>query len=256
MPLLVGEGEQVTPLPLEVLGDLRLATEVSQESGRFTVRLSSNTSATALGGLLALELSGRGSVSGPIPASIRLSDLNTEFFRNLLSSGEGEGALRGRLSLAGLPSRLDANFQLHAGRLTGSASLVSVAGVGRGTFQYSLDQGFSARAGLLGLTRLVIAPADERPESERHLGPFGEYDFGSQVFGLGATGVSISPGATQILSLGAGPQIVGEPEGATRDILGTVRLPGIDRQVGLYGGVSYTLITDFDRLFGGRRRRR
>ena len=157
VPLLVGEGEQVTPLPLEVLGDLRLATEVSQESGRVTVRLSSNTSATALGGLLALELSGRGSVSGPIPASIRLSDLNTEFFRNLLSSGEGEGALRGRLSLAGLPSRSDANFQLHAGRLTGSASLVSVAGVGRGTFQYSLDQGFSARGGLLGLTVLVIA---------------------------------------------------------------------------------------------------
>jgi hypothetical protein len=249
-----GTGAEPTRLPLDILGDLRLRTEVSQETGRFTLRLTTSNEVSGLGGLLNLQLRGHGTLSAPLPASLRLADLGGDFFRGLLQQGEGTGGLEGRLSIAGLPASFDANFRLREGLLTGDATLLSPAGVGAGRFRYSLSRGFSAEAGALGLTYLVIAPPDTRPESERHLGPYGEYGLGSSVVGLGATGVSIQPNLTQILALGAGPQFVSEPEGVRSSIPGTFRLPVADVPTGIYAGVSYTLITDFDTLLTGGRR--
>ena len=247
-------GAEPTRLPLDVLGDLRLRTEVSQETGRFTLRLTSSNTVSAAGGLLSLELRGRGTLSAPLPASLRLADLGGDFFRDVFAQGEGRGGLEGRLSIAGLPASFDANFRLSEGQLTGDASVLSPVGVGAGRFRYSLTQGFRAEAGALGLTYLVIAPPDARPDSERFLGPFQEYGFGSSVVGLGATGVSIQPNLTQILALGVGPQFVSEPSGVSSSVPGTVRLPVADVPTGIYAGVSYTLITDFDTLLTRGRR--
>jgi len=249
-----GTGAEPTRLPLDILGDLRLRTEVSQESGRFTVQLTTGETVSGLGGLLNLQLRGHGTLTAPLPSSLRLADLGGDFFRGLLAQGEGAGGLEGRLRIADLPASFDANFRLREGLLTGDATLLSPVGVGAGRFRYSVSRGFSAEAGALGLTYLVIAPPDTRPESERHLGPYGEYGFGSSVVGLGATGISVQPNLTQILALGVGPQFVSEPEGVRTSIPGTVRLPVADVPTGIYAGVSYTLIADFDRLLTGGRR--
>ncbi|NML16839.1 eCIS core domain-containing protein [Azohydromonas caseinilytica] len=249
-----GEGEPAR-LSLSVLGDLRLRSELDQQAGRFTLRLlPSSVSATGLGGILGLELSGHGRLSAPLPSSLRLGELDGPFLRSLVAQGEGEGGLRGRLSLAGLRAgRLEASFRVREGLLSGEGSLLSPVGVGGGRFRYGLDQGFSAEAGMVGLTRLVIAPPDERPEAARWLGPYQELDLGSSVYGLGLTGVALRPGATHMLSAGVGPQFVGEPEGATGSLPGTVRLPVIDSPVGLYGGVSYQVSFDWDQWLAGRR---
>ncbi|HSN40655.1 MAG TPA: hypothetical protein VLT92_10720 [Burkholderiales bacterium] len=45
-----------------------------------------------------------------------------------------------------------------------------------------------------------------------------------------------------------------EPSGVSLPIPGTVRLPVADVPTGIYAGVSYTLITDFDTLLAGGRR--
>jgi hypothetical protein len=217
-----------TIVPLNVLGDVQLATEVSSEAGGYRLRLVTQGSGSALGGAVALELFGRGSLRGPLPSTVRLGDLNQEFVQNLLREGEGGGEIRGRLNVFGLRGRVDADFQVRGGQITGNASLLSPLALGAGTFNYRFDEGLRANFGLLGLTRLTIAPAEQRI-ADLSLRPTGppSFDLGTSVTGLGATGVRITPTTTQLLSVGVGPQFATAPSG--------------DSVTGVYGGLQYLI---------------
>lgn len=213
---------------LETWGDLRLRTEVSSRAGSYRLRLSGEAAGSILGGLVSIELSGRGQLRGPVPSQVRLGDLSAGFLGQLLAQSQGGGEIRGRLRAFGLPGRLDANFRIVEGRLVGNASLLTPIGIGGGRFGYGFNQGLSAQMGMVGLVNLTIAPAQERLQSEarRNIGPQA-YEFGTSVTGLGLTGVALTPRTFSTLSLGAGPQFVTTPTGETR--------------VGAYGGVDFTL---------------
>jgi hypothetical protein len=215
---------------VDLLGDIRLSTRLSTERGRYRLRLGGAVGGTAAAGAVALELSGSGRIEGPVPESIRLGDLNQEYLERILRQSEGGGEIVGRLTAFGLPGRVNAAFRLREGRLVGDATLVSPIAVGGGRFDYSLSEGLSADVGILGLTRLVLAPAEQRLEGEplhRETGP-APYDLGTSVTGFGVTGVRLTPSTTQILSIGAGPQFVRTPE--NRSVTGA------------YGGFTYELL--------------
>lgn len=228
LPVPGGELGAGSPLLVHTTGDVRLRTDLSSEAGRYKLRLSGQASGAALGGLVSLELSGRGRLRGSLPSQVRLGDLSTEFFSNLLAQSTGGGEIQGRFRAFGLPGRIDADFRLIEGRLVGNASFLSPVGLGRGRFRYGLNEGLSAEMGMLGLVNLTIAPAQERinAEARRGIGPQ-PFDFGTSVTGLGATGVALTPRSTAILSLGAGPQFISTPRG--------------DTEIGVFGGIDFTL---------------
>jgi hypothetical protein len=229
VPLGGAAEEPSSVLPVNVLGDIHLSTQLSTEEERgFRLRLSGTGTGMAVAGLVNLELSGSGRLSGPLPASVRLGDLSADFVRELLGSSEGGGEITGRLTAFGLPGRLGADFRIRGGRLTGDATFLSPLGVGGGTFGYHLDEGLSATLGMVGLTHLVIAPSEERLDavSRTRSGP-AAYDFGTSVTGFGVTGVRLTPETQQILSIGVGPQLITTPRGET--------------ETGVYGGLWYQL---------------
>ncbi|PWV61187.1 DUF4157 domain-containing protein [Plasticicumulans acidivorans] len=256
LPLTLGTpapGAEPTTIPLDVLGNIPLSVSLRQDTGRFSLSLRPELTASAFGGLLSLDLSGHGQLSAPLPSSLRFADLQGDFFRQLLAQGEGSAGLRGRLTLAGLPGgRLQADFTLRDGVLSGEGTALTPVGVGGGRLRYSLGGGLRAEAGALGLTRLIIAPVDERPEAARWFGPYREYGFGETLYGLGASGALLRPGLAQTLSVGVAPQFIDEPKGSHADIAGSVRLPLTDTPVGIYAGFTYTLQTDFGWLAGRR----
>lgn len=228
VPLPGGEEAASSVIPVDVLGDIRLSTQVSTETGGYTLRLSGAASGTAAAGLVALELSGRGRLTGPLPSSVRLGDLSGEFLENLLRTSEGGGEIHGRLSAFGLPGRVDADFRLRESQVLGNATFVSPVGLGGGVFNYSLSQGLSADLGMVGLTHLTLAPAEDRLAAERRagIGP-PSYELGTSVTGLGVTGVRLTPSTLQILSVGVGPQFIRTPTG--------------ERQTGIYSGLQYEI---------------
>lgn len=227
VPLPSEQPEGGSVIPVHVLGDIRLTTRLSTAEEGFNLRLSGALSGAALAGLVSLELSGRGHLRGPLPSSIRLGDLSGEFLGELLALSEGGGEITGRLHAFGLPGRVGADFRLREGRLVGDASFVSPLGLARGTFSYRLSEGLSADLGMIGLTRLVIAPAEERLVAERRPTGPAPFELGTSVTGFGVTGLRLTPSGTGMLSAGVGPQFIRTPTG--------------ERQVGVYGGLQYQI---------------
>ena len=220
--------EHASVIPVHVLGDLRLTTDVSTREGGFSLRLSGGGEGTAAAGLVRLELSGTGRLRGTLPSSVRLGDLSRDFLRDLLARSEGGGQIQGRLTAFGLPGRLSADFRVVEGQLVGDAGFVSPLGFGGGSFRYHLSEGLSADLGMVGLVNLTLEPANERlqEEARRSIGP-PAYEFGTSVTGLGVTGVRLRPSTLQTLSIGAGPQFITTP---TQEHL-----------TGFYGGLEYRL---------------
>jgi hypothetical protein len=230
VPVPFGGGETTGAgiIPVHVAGDIEVTTQTTQSGDRFTIILAGGGKGSALGGAVSVELSGSGHLRTRLPSTIRLADLSTDFLNDLIARSEGGGELRGRITAFGLPGVLNTDFRIQGRRMIGDATFLSPLGVGGGTFRYHLDQGLSADLGFVGLTRLAIAPAQERLpwQSIRESG-LQPYDFGTSVTGLGVTGVHMTPDLTHILSIGGGPQFVTTPENKT--------------EVGAYGGITYTL---------------
>jgi hypothetical protein len=230
LPLpLPGAAEGSSVIPIHLLGDIRLSTQVSSEAQRYRLRLGGVVGGNALAGTVALELSGRGQLSGPIPTSIRLGDLTPEYLQGLLRQSQGSGEITGRLSAFGLPGRVSADFRLREGHILGRGTLVSPIALGSGRFDYNLSSGLSADLGFVGLTRLILAPAEQRLQGEpkqREPGPQ-PFELGTSVVGVGVTGVRLTPSTTQVLSAGVGPQFITNPEGK--------------KQVGAFGGLTYEI---------------
>ena len=228
VPISGGDATQASVIPVNVLGQIEVTAQASTTGEDFTLRLVGGGAGTALGGLVAIELSGRGRLRGPLPSTIRLADLSGDFMRGLLANSSGSGELKGRISAFGIPGSVHADFRLRDNRVTGDATFLSPVGIGGGTFRYGLNEGLSADLGMLGLTRLAIAPAQQRLpwEPERIVGQQ-PYDFGTSVTGFGVTGVHMTPTMTHILSAGVGPQFVTTPDN--------------ESVKGVYGGLTYTL---------------
>jgi hypothetical protein len=201
-------------IPVGVLGDIRLSTQVSSRKGRFMLRLGGSATGTTAAGMITLELWGHGHLRGRIPSSIRLGDLRNKFLQNLLRSSEGKGEIRGRLRAFGIPGRVNASFRLRQGQFVGKASFLTPFAMGGGTFRYSVNKSLSATLGMLGIVRLTLAPAEKRlsAEPQQKTGP-APYKLGTSVVGLGATGMWLTPSAAHTLSAGFGPQFIQTPEG-------------------------------------------
>ena len=224
-----GGATGATGVTVETLGDVRLRADVSSATGGYRLRLSGETSGSVLGGLVSLELSGRGRLYGAIPSTVRLGDLSSGFLSQLLAQSSGGGQITGRLRAFGIPGQLQSDFRIVNGRLVGNASLLTPIGVGGGRYGYTLNEGLSAQMGMVGLVNLTIAPAQERLQGEaqrRSTGPQ-PLELGASVTGFGLTGLSLTPSTTAILSVGVGPQFVTRPTG--------------EREIGVYGGVDFRL---------------
>jgi len=223
-----GGAPGATGLTVDTLGDLRLHADFSSETEGYQLRLSGQTSGSVLGGLVSLELWGGGRLFGPIPSTVRLGDLSSEYISQLLAESSGGGQVTGRLRAFGVPGQLESDFRIVNGRLVGNASLLTPLGVGGGRYQYTLDEGLSAQMGMAGLVNLTIAPAQNWLESEgyRSTGPQ-PLDLGTSVTGVGLTGLLLGPRTTSILSLGVGPHFI--------------TLPSRELRVGVYGGVDFQL---------------
>ena len=223
-----GGAPGATGLTVDTLGDLRLRADFSSETEGYQLRLSGQTSGSVLGGLVSLELWGGGRLFGPIPSTVRLGDLSSEYISQLLAESSGGGQVTGRLRAFGVPGQLQSDFRIVNGRLVGNASLLTPLGVGGGRYQYTLDEGLSAQMGMAGLVNLTIAPAQNWLESEgyRSTGPQ-PLDLGTSVTGVGLTGLLLGPRTTSILSLGVGPHFI--------------TLPSRELRVGVYGGVDFQL---------------
>lgn len=229
IPLPIPSGATgATGVTVETLGDVRLHTDVSSMTEGYRLRLSGEAAGSVLGGLVSLELSGRGRLYGPIPSRVRLGDLSSAFLSQLLEQSGGGGQIMGQLRFFGLPGQIQSDFRIVNGRLVGNASLLTPIGVGGGRYGYSLNEELSAQMGMVGLVNLTIAPAQERLESEGRRSPGPQpLELGTSVTGFGLTGLSLTPSTMSILSLGVGPQFITLPSG--------------EREIGVYGGVDFRL---------------